>query len=111
MDKISIEERKKRIFENACATCGGSEDGGGDSGDMTPQNDGEQTDDGNLLKALKKVRSAVKKKNIKEGKQELPVAKMILKASELEGRAGRAKDKEEKFPLYDRVRKIKSNIK
>lgn len=111
MDKISLEERKIRIFENACATCGGSEDGGGESGDMTPQTDGEQTDDNNLLKALKKVRSAVKKKQVKEGKQELPVTKMILKASELEGRATKESTREKKFPLYDRVRHIRSQIK
>ena len=117
MKKLSLQERKAALFEGACESCGG--EGGGDSGGDGPGNsDGTDGDFGDLMKGLamiKKNKTGKKKKRgeeeVKESLKELPVSKMIMKASQLEGKAGEEKDREKKFPLYDRVRKIKSQIK
>ena len=112
MRKLSLQERKDSLFlyEGACESCGG--EGGGEEGGVPSNDDGSQGDFGDLLKGLamlKKRKS--KKKEVKEAKKELPVSRMIMKASQLDMRADKEKDREKKFPLYDRVRKIKSQIK
>lgn len=113
MKNLSIEGRKKLFIENACSSCGGSSDGGGDEGGGAGNSDGTDENYDNLLKglALLKKKKKSKKKDVIESKKELPVKNMILKASQLESKAGDEKDREKKFPLYDRVRKIKSQIK
>ena len=108
MERLSLEERKTRFLENACATCGGSDDGGGADGG-TPVEDPTSApgDDGNLLKALASVRKKRKPKKVEEAARPRPTAKMLMKAAQLEGKAAEEKDREKKFPLYDRIRKIK----
>lgn len=113
MKNLSIEDRKRLFIENACSSCGGSSDGGGDEGGGAGNSDGTDENYDSLLKglALLKKKKKSKKKDVVESKKELPVKNMILKASQLEGKANEEKDREKKFPLYDRVRKIKSQIK
>lgn len=110
MDRLSLEERRLRLLENACASCGGSEDGGGsDGGPPTGgESNGIANDDDGLLKALASVRKKRKPKKVEEEAKPRPTAKMLMKAAQLESKAGEEKDREKKFPLYDRIRKIKA---
>ena len=111
MVRLSLEERKLKFLENACASCGGSEDGGGSDGG--PPTGGEATgisnDDDGLLKALATVRKKRKPKKVEEEAKARPTAKMLMKAAQLEGKAADEKDRSKKVPLYDRIRKIKAN--
>ena len=97
MKKLSLQERKAALFEGACESCGG--EGGGDSGGDGPGNsDGTDGDFGDLMKGL-----AMIKKN-KTGKKKKRGEEMVRESS-------CNKDKEKKFPLYDRLRKNKSQTK
>ena len=109
MDKLSLQERRERLLENACASCGGSDDGGGSEASMPNAGDsnGISNDDSSLLKALASVRKKRKPKKMEEAARPRPTAKMLMKAAQLEAKAGEEKDREKKFPLYDRIRKIK----
>ena len=109
MKKLSLAERRQRFLESACATCGGSEDGGGADGGTPNEGDanGIANDDSSLLKALASVRKKRKPKKMEEAARPRPTAKMLMKAAQLEAKAGEEKDREKKFPLYDRIRKIK----
>lgn len=60
----SLSERKRRIFENVCATCGGEGDASGDTASAMDDSESE-SDDTTLLKTLKmldKKRDKKKKK-------------------------------------------------
>jgi hypothetical protein len=109
VERLSLDERRQRLIENACASCGGSDDGGGSAGDMPNAGDstGIANDDSSLLKALASVRKKRKPKKMEEAARPRPTAKMLMKAAQLESKAGEEKDREKKFPLYDRIRKIK----
>jgi len=109
VERLSLEERRQRLIENACATCGGSDDGGGADGGPPSEGDanGIANDDSSLLKALASVRKKRKPKKVEEAARPRPTAKMLMKAGQLEMQAAEEKDREKKFPLYDRIRKIK----
>ena len=100
MDRLSLEERRLRLLENACSSCGGSEDGGGTDGG--PPSGGEANgianDDDGLLKALASVRKKRKPKKVEEA-----TVKSHMKAAQAESIV-----EEKKFPLYDRIRKLKA---
>lgn len=102
----SLEERKLRMFEDVCATCG--DDGGSDSSAAVASDEPEQGPE-QLLKALKMLKKK-KKKIVTEGvKKELPITKMIMKAGNLEMKDD--PDKEKRMKLLDRARKIRSQIR
>ena len=110
----SLEDRLNFILEEdgACASCsggGGSEGGGGDftsgSEDSGPTAGYDQ-----LLKGLKMLKRKPKKA-VKESKKDVPSTAMTLKASDLDMKAEKEKDKNKKFKLFDRARKIRSEIK
>ena len=102
MTKPSLEERKLRMLEGACETCGGSD---GSDAEGAPSGDSMGGDDyEGLMKALKVLKGKKKK-----GKQDMPVTEMVLKASELQERA-RGVSREERFPLYERVRRIRATL-
>lgn len=107
---LSLEERKRKLIEDCCGGAGG--------GDGYSLNDGGMAIDTDPTPALqddtkkRKLNKFIKKKKqVEEGKKDLPVDKMILKASQLESNADKMSDREKKFPLYDRSRKIRSQIK
>ena len=65
---LSLEERKRKLIEDVCASCSG---GGGEqvgSGmDPTPEGEGVGNDYDQLMKGLSKIRSAKRKKAKKDG--------------------------------------------
>ena len=65
---LSLEERKRKLIEDVCASCSG---GGGDQvgGGMDPTPDGESVgaDYDQLMKGLSKIRSAKRKSKKKDG--------------------------------------------
>ena len=101
----SLEERKLRMFEDVCATCG--DDGGSDSSAAAASDEPEEGPE-QLLKALKMLKKK-KKKTVTEDKKNLPVAKMVVKAGNLEMKDD--PDREKRMKLLDRARKIRSQIK
>lgn len=108
MKRPSLEQRKLQFLENACATCGGSDDGGGADASIPNEDPTTAPGEDNLVKALASIRRKTKKnKPVKEEAKPRPTAKMIMKAGQLEMQAAEEKDREKKFPLYDRIRKIK----
>jgi hypothetical protein len=86
VERLSLDERRQRLIENACASCGGSDDGGGSAGDMPNAGDstGIANDDSSLLKALASVRKKRKPKKMEEAARPRPTAKMLMKAAQLE---------------------------
>lgn len=104
----SLEERKKYILEDGCASCGDGGMAAGDggfTGDAAPEGPVAGYD-----QPLGKVRRQRKKrKGVNEGKKPLPDFKMILKASELDNK--KEEDKEKAFKNYSRARKIRNEIK
>ena len=109
----SLEERKLKMFEDVCSSCGDGADGGGSSGGSNAGGDdpsAEGTD--TLMRTLRMLsdkKKSKKKKSVTENKKELPVTKMIMKAGNLELRDD--PDKQKRMKLLDRARKIRSEIK
>ena len=106
----SLEERKLKMFEDVCSSCGDGADGGGGSsaGGDDPSDEGTDT----LMRTLRMLsdkKKSKKKKSVTENKKELPVTKMIMKAGNLEMRED--PDKQKRMKLLDRARKIRSEIK
>ena len=62
---LSLEERKRKLIEEVCASCSG---GGGDAVDGAGADPGEGIggDDEGLVKALSMIRKAKAKKKVKE---------------------------------------------
>lgn len=112
----SLQERLEFIIEEdgTCASCSGGGGSEGGSNDYT----GGSSDEGptagydQLLKGLKMLRRKKgKKSEVKENKKELPTTKMTLKASGLDMDADKEQNKNKKFKLLDRARKIRQEIK
>ena len=109
----SLEERKLKMFEDVCSSCGDGADGGSSAGGSMGGGDdpsAEGTD--TLMRALRMLsdkKKSKKKKSVTENKKELPVTKMIMKAGNLEMRED--PDKQKRMKLLDRARKIRSEIK
>ena len=107
----SLEERKLKMFEDVCSSCGDGADGGGggsSAGGDDPSAEGTDT----LMRTLRMLsdkKKSKKKKSVTENKKELPVTKMIMKAGNLEMRED--PDKQKRMKLLDRARKIRSEIK
>ena len=59
---LTLEERKRRLIEGACESCGGGDDGGGDAEEGGGGETGEQpgADGEKLLGALAKIRKKLK---------------------------------------------------
>lgn len=108
----SLQERKAelfKMFEDGCASCGG--DGGMSVGDdgYTGAADAAGPTAG-YDPVMKKVQRRKKKRTgVNEGKKPLPDFKMMLKASNLETKD--EKDKEKAHRNAERARKIRANIK
>jgi hypothetical protein len=108
----SIQERKLKMFEDVCASCGDGGDGGSSAGGAMDAPEDQPTDNNTLLRTLKMLsdkKKTKKKKAVVEDKKELPVGKMIMKASDLETKE--ESDKDKKMKLLDRARKIRHEIK
>ena len=106
----SLEERKFKIIEDVCATCGGGgEDGGGDA---SPP-DAEPTageDDVALAKALNKLKGK-KKRKVVEGYKKPNSDKMMGQALKYEMDADKQSNKEKKMSFIDRARKIRNEMR
>ena len=103
----SLEERKLSIFEDACAGCdtdGGEPSGGEDGGE------GAEVLDNPLIKALKKLKSKKKQKPVAEEMKSKPSMNMRLKASDIDMKVDKESNKEKKFKLIDRARKIRQEL-
>ena len=110
----SLEERKLKMFEDVCSSCGDGADGGGSSaggamgGGDDPSAEGTDT----LMRTLRMLsdkKKSKKKKSVTENKKELPITRMIMKAGNLEMKDD--PDKQKRMKLLDRARKIRSEIK
>ena len=102
----SLEERKLSIFEDACAGCdtdGGEPSGAEDGGE------GAEVLDNPLIKALKKLKSK-KKKPVAEEMKAKPIMNMRLQASALDMKVDKEPNKDKKFKLIDRARKIRQEL-
>lgn len=115
MSKKSLDERLNYIVEDdgACSTCsggGGSEIQGADfsGGGEDP---GPNAGYDKLVKGLGMIRRKKKPKKVSEAARPLPDMKMVLKASQLESGGSKEKDKDKAHKLFDRARKIRSQIK
>ena len=66
---LSLEERKRKLIEDVCASCsgGGGEEIGSASSGQQGSDDGMTGDYGELMKGLSKIRSAKRKKAKKDG--------------------------------------------
>lgn len=109
----SLEERKLRLFEDVCSSCGDGGEGGDSAASAMGGDDSSSEGTDTLMRTLKMLsdkKKGKKKKPVTEGtKKELPITKMIMKASNLEFRDD--PDKEKRMKLLDRARKIRSEIK
>jgi hypothetical protein len=109
----SIQERKLKMFEDVCASCGDGGDGGSSAGGAMGGGDDPSTEGTDTLmrtlRMLSDKKKTKKKKAVVEDKKELPVGKMIMKASDLETKE--ESDKDKKMKLLDRARKIRHEIK
>ena len=105
----SLEERKFKIFEDVCATCGGGgEDGGGaEAPDYEP---GAGEDDINLSKALNKLKGK-KKRKVSEGYKKPNADKMMGQALKYEMDADKQSNKDKKMSFIDRARKIRNEMR
>lgn len=56
---LSLEERRRRLFEGACESCDGGDDGGEAAGADGSEGPGAETDD-KFLNVLSKLRKKVK---------------------------------------------------
>ena len=107
---LSIEERKLKIIEDVCATCGGGDSDGGASEPASADDGSAQGGYDQLMKGLKMLdKKKSKKKEVKEGARTLPVTKMLMKAGNLELKD--VPDREKRMKNLDRARKIRSEIK
>ena len=104
----SLQERKNYILEDGCAGCGGGGMSVGDGG-FTGDADAEGPVAGYDQPLNKVRRQRKKRKGVNEGKKPLPDFKMILKASELDSKD--EKDKEKAQRNFERARKIRNEIK
>ena len=103
----SIQERKLSIFEDGCASCGGGMAVG--DGGFTGEADAEGPVAGYDPVMSRVKRRKKKRTGVNEGKKPLPDFKMMLKASNLETKD--EKDKEKAHRNAERARKIRANIK
>lgn len=104
--KRSLQERLNYILEDGCAACGGGGMAVGDGGftaDAAPEGPVAGYDP-----LLKVKRQKKKRKGVNEGKKPLPDFKMMLKASNLETKE--EKDKEKAHRNAERARKIRANM-
>ncbi len=116
MSKKSLDERLQFIVEDdggSCSTCSG---GGGSeiqSADFSggAEEGGPNAGYDKLVKGLGMLRRKKKPKKVAEAARPLPDMKMILKASQLEQGGIKQKDKDKAHKLFDRARKIRSQIK
>jgi hypothetical protein len=115
VSKKSLNERLQNIVEDdgACSTCsggGGAEIQGADfsGGGEDP---GPNAGYDKLVKGLNMIRRKKKPKKVAEAARPLPDLKMMLKASQLESGGSSEKDKDKAHKLFDRARKIRSQIK
>jgi len=110
----SLQERKKRLIEDVCASCDGGDatnEGGADEYTADVNFDTIHKDK-TLEKGIDKVRKAKKKpkKAVTESKKEKPSMKMRLKASDLDVKADKESDKEKKMRMIDRARRIRQEL-
>lgn len=105
----SLEERKFKIIEDVCATCGGGgEDGGGAEAPEYEPGAGE--DDITLAKALNKLKNK-KKRKIAEDYKKPNQDKMMGQALKYEMDADKQSNKEKKMSFIDRARKIRQEMR
>jgi cytochrome c553 len=104
----SIEQRRLKIIEDVCATCGGGgEDGGAEMPEYEPAV-GE--DDVNLSKALNKLKGKKKRKPVAEGYKKPNSEKMMGQALKYEMDADKQSNKDKKMSFIDRARKIRQEM-
>ena len=103
----SLAERKRKLIED-CIGCAGGDMGGGG---MEPAGEAEPPTADELIKTNKKKKlNKVLSDRIKEEKKPLPLTKMSLKASSLDGKSEQEPDRDKKFKLFDRARKIRTQM-
>ena len=108
----SLQERMNRIVEDACATCGGGDEGGGAEA-MAGNGDDGIDDNENLLKGLRMLKKKGKKerKPVAEEKREPNYEKMMGQALKYEMDADKVSDKDKKHRMLSRARKIRQEMK
>ena len=104
----SLQRRKEKIFEEGCAACGMANSVGGDGFEASADASGPVAGYDPVMKP-KVQRRKKKRTGVNEGKKPLPDFKMMLKASNLETKE--EKDKEKAHRNYERARKIRSEMK